>query len=481
MPDKAKINWPEITDESLFPEAVAGKNKPNVAWEKWEAAYKTTYYDYIKVQVEKEKSIIAVNDSMLRLGNYKKLSRQWLSALKLHGALLPLAEFAAVIGNMRAARFARDSNWRDMALIGALDELRHTQIPLRLNHFLVRQDKQFDWTHKFYHSNNWIAIAARHCFDEMLHAANPIEFAIATNFVFENGFTNLQFIGLAALGAEVGDGLFEEMVSSIQTDEARHAQIGTAVLDLLADDKEEVQRMVDKWFWRSWRLFAIATGISTDYFTPIEHRKTSFKEFMQEWVIRQFQTTLDRYGLKRPWYWNIFEEELDYFHHMAYASAYSYRASTWFDQVLPSPQDLEWLRSKYPGSWPKIEPIWQHMIRGWQEAVPGLDFAVHGSAIMGFCNLCQVVLCGGTPQTNTTIVEETKHGNHIFCSAPCQYIYNQEPERYGSHADLVTRVLEGKAPGNLLAMLTQYMNLHEDEWGKDVCSGDYPWLERKQT
>jgi hypothetical protein len=54
-----------------------------------------------------------------------------------------------------------------MACFGALDEFRHTQIPLLLMHELVRWNAQFDWAHKFYHTNNWFAIAARHFFDEL--------------------------------------------------------------------------------------------------------------------------------------------------------------------------------------------------------------------------------------------------------------------------------------------------------------------------
>jgi hypothetical protein len=49
-------------------------------------------------------------------------------------ATLPLAEFAAVVGNLRGARFGRDSAWRTAAILGALDEFRHAQIPLMLMH-----------------------------------------------------------------------------------------------------------------------------------------------------------------------------------------------------------------------------------------------------------------------------------------------------------------------------------------------------------
>jgi toluene monooxygenase system protein A len=93
-------------------------------------------------------------------------------------------------------------------------------------------------------------------------------------------------MGLSAMAHSVGDRMFEKMLSSIQTDEARHAQIRPAVVKVLArHDPEYVQQLVDKWFWRSWLFFAVVTGISMDYLTPREARVQSFKVFMQEWVL----------------------------------------------------------------------------------------------------------------------------------------------------------------------------------------------------
>jgi len=122
-----------------------------------------------------------------------------------------------------------------------------------------------------------------------------------------NRFTNLQFVGLASLARESSDHMFERMVTSIQTDEARHAQIGHPVLSvLMKHDPDYVQYLLDKWFWRSWRLFSILTGLSTDYLTALDQRPYSFKEFMEEWIIDQYLRTLDEFGLKKPWYWTFF-------------------------------------------------------------------------------------------------------------------------------------------------------------------------------
>ena len=479
-----KVDWElsYVREQDAFPETTSGRPwLPGGAWRDWDEPYRISYAEYVSNQHAKDAAVYAVRDAVGHADDARRLAPPWLDALKLHAATLPLAEFAAVIGNLRAARFGRDSAWRSTALLGGLDELRHTQIPLIIMHELVRLDAQFDWTHKLYHSNNWVAIAARHFVDELLLGADPIELAIATNFVFETGFTNLQFIGLAAVAHQVGDRMFEKMVTSIQSDEARHAQIGGPVLaKVLAHDRAYAQALLDKWFWRSWLLFAIVTGFSMDYLTPLASRRQSFKEFMQEWVIDQFLRTLDEYGLEKPWYWPTFVEALDYYHHMVYASAYSYRATVWFNMVVPGPEERRWLRRKYPRSWDELDPIWERITARWRASDPGNDFGVHGTAIIGFCALCQIVLCGGTPRRNSAVVVEHEGQKRIFCSEPCRRIFEREPERYRGHKDLVHRVLDGAAPGNLVALLQRYFDLSYDDWGKDAFGGRYPWLRRER-
>ncbi len=44
---------------------------------------------------------------------------------------------------------------------------------------------------------------------------------------------------------------------------------------------------------------------------------------------------------------------------------------------------------------------------------------------------------------------------------------------------MVHRILAGEAPGNLLELVHRYFGLNQQEWGKDVAAGEYPWLERR--
>jgi toluene monooxygenase system protein A len=469
-----KLDWTYsyVREEDVFPEAISGRPwLPHDKWKNWDDPFRTSYSEYVATQSAKSEAASLEQ-------NPEKLPASWLNALKLHFATFTLAEYAAVIGNLRAARFGRDSAWRNAALLGALDELRHTQIPLSAAHKLLPTDGQFAWTHTFFHTNNWVAIAARHMVDELLLAADPIEFAIGCNFVFETGFTNLEFVGVSAAARAVGDRAFEKMLTSIQSDEARHAQIGPAVMRILVQhDRPRVQYLVDKWFWRSWLFTAIVAGFTLDYLTPLEARTQSFKEFMQEWVIDQYLRSLEEFGLSLPWYWEEFVSALDYYHHMVYASAYTYRATVWFDCVVPGPREREWLADKYPGSWSAFDSVWGRISERWQQADPGNDLAVHGTAIVGFCNLCQLVLSNGTPERNSAVILDRQGKRYIFCSEPCRWIFSREPERYAAHRDVVKRVLAGEAPGNLIALL-RYFGLDFDTWGKDAHRGEYPWLSR---
>lgn len=243
-------------------------------------------------------------------------------------------------------------------------------------------------------------------------------------------------------------------------------------------DKEYAQYLLDKWFWRNWQLFSIVTGFHMDYLTPLESRTGSFKEFMQEWIIDQYLSSLDTFGLKKPWYWEIFLDALESYHHMVYLSAYTYRATSHFNFVVPGPKEREWLAEKYPKYWDQFDQVWQRIDQKWSEADIGNDFAVHGTSAIGYCDTCQLVLCNGTPQKNNAIILEYKGKKFILCSEPCRWMFEKEIEKYSSHESIVSKILEGKIPGNLIGLIQQYFGLDYDSWGKDIFKGDYPWIKR---
>jgi toluene monooxygenase system protein A len=160
---------------------------------------------------------------------------------------------------------------------------------------------------------------------------------------------------------------------------------------------------------------------------------------------------------------------------MVYASAYSYRATVWFDLALPGPDERAWLRAKYPATWGELDPLWARMTERWRAGGPELEWYVHGTTPVGFCSLCQLVLCGGTPARNTARVVDVDGARRIFCSEPCAWIFEQDRARYAGHHDVVQRILADEAPGNLLELIRAF-GLSPDSWGKDVLRGRYPWM-----
>jgi toluene monooxygenase system protein A len=144
--------------------------------------------------------------------------------------------------------------------------------------------------------------------------------------------------------------------------------------------------------------------------------------------------------------------------------------------VMPGPEERDWLRAKYPESWPSYEPIWERLDERWRASGPGVEWYTHGTTPIGFCHLCQLVLCGGTPACNTARTTSVDGRPRIFCSEPCEWIFQREAARYSSHRDVVTRILEGVAPGNVIELVESYFGLSPRVRGRDLRRGHYPWL-----
>ena len=472
---KVDWNFTYVDERDVFPEELSGTPWfAHAVWDEWDEAYRTTYREYVRTQRAKDHSVMAMRGALNNARHLEQLDPGWMQLVKLHHGAFALLEYASMVAELRMARFGRDSAWRTMATLGALDEMRHTQIALLLGHDMLSVDGNFDWTHKAYHTNEFFIIAARHLFDDMFLAASTLDLAVQLNFVLETGFTNLQFIAMTAMAERSDHHLFQSALASIQTDEARHAQIGHPVIRTLVENgaKDRVQYLVDKAFWRSWRLIIGLTGTSMDYLTPLRARTRSFKEFMEEWIIDQFSKALAGFGLERPWFWERFEEELDWVHHSFQLGLYVLRTTLWFDVGMPDEQEREWLCEKYPGWGETFGPIWAQLERAWRRDGEASTLSY---ALPVICNLCQLPTMSIRPGHNTACTLAANGRKYVFCSEPCRWIFEQELGRFAGHFSLLDRIAIGSAPGKLTD-LHKWMGLDAPtEVGKDLRRGIDPW------
>jgi toluene monooxygenase system protein A len=466
-----------VDDEAVFPEWLSGTGKvPREAWSRWDEPYKTTYAEYVATQSEKEAGAYAVKAALQRSKAFESLDEGWKSNAKFHYGATALAEYIAAIAELRMARFGLAPRWRNMAVLGALDEIRHAQMALYFAHEFVARDGQFDWAHKAFHSNEWAVIAARGLFDALMISPNVVDLALQLPLTFEAGFTNLQFVALSADALAAGDVNFANLICSIQTDEARHAQQGGPTLEILAKhDPIRAQWILDKTFWLSARLFAILSGPSMDYYTPLAHRKHSYKEFMEEWVITQFMRTIKDYGLKQPWYWDEFLEGLDVWHHALHLGIWFWRPTIWWKpQAGVSRAERIWLQSKYP-VWEELYgPIWDVII---DNVNAGNLKDTLPATLPWLCNLCHLPIstmstsASGKWSVKDFPLEHNDYTYH-FCSKVCRQIWWEDRDTMHLKT-VVERFLGGQIQPADVPGILAWMGVTPDVAGDDAYS--YQW------
>lgn len=477
-------NWtPRYVPESeLFPEELSGSmGIPASVWERWDEPYKVTYREYVATQREKDAGAYSVKAALSRSRFFDQAPEGWRSVLKAHYGAIALGEYAAATAEARMARFARAPGNRNMATFGMLDEVRHGQIQLWFPYEHCPKDRQFDWAWKALHTNEWGGIAARHLFDDMMMTRSATEVAIMLTFAFETGFTNLQFLALSADAAEAGDVNFASLISSIQTDESRHAQQGAPTLRILVEQGKtaEAQRMIDIIFWRSWRIFGLLTGLSMDYYTPLEHRNRSFKEFMLEWIVQQFERAVTDLGLSKPWYWDNFIRQLDWQHHGLHLGVWYWRPTVWWNpRAGVTPEERDWLEEKYPGWNDTWGRCWDVII---ENGLAGRQELLLPATLPITCNMDGIPIIGvpgtgwGGPDGPRDFVLDHGGRRYHFCSEECRWIFQQEPARYAGHLSFVDRFLAGHIqPPDLMGALA-YMGLAPGEIGDDA--EKLAWLE----
>jgi len=347
-------------------------------------------------------------------------------------------------------------------------------------HTYTDRSRQWDWAWKANHTNEWAAVAGKNFFDDIMLTRDAVATSIMLTFSFETGFTNMQFLGLASDAAETGDHTFASLISSIQTDESRHAQQGGPSLKILVENgkKEEAQKMVDLSIWKAWRLFSVLTGPIMDYYTPISHRKQSFKEFMEEWIVAQFERQLLDIGLDLPWYWDEFIADISDRHHSMHLGVWYWRATAWWNPAAGvGKSERAWLEEKYPGWTDTYGKSWDVITNNLLE---GKENLVSPETLPVICHtgFIPLVTPPHTKRAEGQLVDyQLVHEGRLyhFNSAVDKWVFETDPERYKGIMTAVDHFLAGHInPPNLVGALA-WMDLNPGEIGKDA--HDFAWIE----
>ena len=322
-------------------------------WDKWEDPFRLTMDAYWKYQAEKEKKLYAIFDAFAQNNGHQNISdARYVNALKLFLTGVSPLEYGAFQGYSRAGRQFSGAGARVACQMQAIDELRHVQTQI---HAMSHYNKHFNGLHDFAHMHDrvWFLSVPKSFFDDA-RSAGPFEFLTAISFSFEYVLTNLLFVPFMSGAAYNGDMATVTFGFSAQSDEARHMTLGLEVIKFMLEQHEDnvpiIQRWIDKWFWRGYRLLSLV-GMMMDYMLP-----NKVMSWAEAWEVYYEQNggalfkDLERYGIRPPKYQDQANIGKQHITHQIWATFYQYSQATNFHTWIPSQEEQQWLAEKYPDS-----------------------------------------------------------------------------------------------------------------------------------
>jgi phenol/toluene 2-monooxygenase (NADH) P3/A3 len=401
-------------------------------WSKWEDPFRLTMEAYWKYQGEKERKLYAVIDAFAQNNGQLGISDpRYVNALKLFIQGVTPLEYNAHRGFAHVGRQFTGEGVRVACQMQSVDELRHYQTE---THALSHYNKYFNGMH---HSNHWFDrvwyLSVPKSFFEDAMTGGPFEFLTAVSFSFEYVLTNLLFVPFMSGAAHNGDMSTVTFGFSAQSDESRHMTLGIECIKFMLEQDPAnvpiVQRWIDKWFWRGYRVLTLV-AMMQDYMLP--KRVMSWKEAWEMYVEQNGTALfkdLARYGIREPKGWRDACEGKDHISHQAWNTFYNYGAAAAFHTWVPGEEEMQWLSEKYPTSFDALYRPRLEFYRKQQEA--GKRF--YNKTLPMLCTTCQIPMLFTEPGAATKICyRESDHGGdkYHFCSDHCKEIFDFEPQKY---------------------------------------------------
>ncbi|MDH4608408.1 aromatic/alkene/methane monooxygenase hydroxylase/oxygenase subunit alpha [Pseudomonas sp. BN102] len=431
-------------------------------WDKWEDPFRLTMDAYWKYQAEKEKKLYAIFDAFSQNNGHTNLSdARYVNALKLFLSGVTPLEYQAYQGFARVGRHFGGAGARVACQMQAIDELRHVQTQI---HAMSHYNKHFNGLHDFAHMHDrvWFLSVPKSFFEDA-RTAGPFEFLTAISFSFEYVLTNLLFVPFMSGAAYNGDMATVTFGFSAQSDEARHMTLGLEVIKFLLEQHEDnvpiIQRWIDKWFWRGYRLLTLV-GMMMDYMLP-----NKVMSWAEAWEVYYEQAggalfkDLERYGIRPPKYVEQTTIGKEHISHQAWSIFYQYSQATNFHTWIPTDEELDWLSAKYPDTFDRIyRPRYEH----WRE-MQARGERFYNNTLPMLCQVCQIPLGFTEPDADTTLSHRSvEHGGERFhfCSDGCCDIFQYEPEKYVQAWLPVHQILQGNCGGaDVEAVVRDYYNI----------------------
>jgi len=404
-------------------------------WEDWEDPFRMTMDSYWKLQAEKDKKLYSIIDAFAQNNGQKNISDgRYVNALKLFITGITPLEYKVVQGFSHAARAFKGEGASIACQMQAIDELRHFQTQV---HTMSHYNKYFDGFHDYStaHDRVWY-LSVPKSFGDDASTAGPFEYLTAISFSFEFVLTSLLFVPFMSGAAYNGDMATVTFGFSAQSDEARHMTLGLSAIKFMleqdADNVPIVQKWMDKWLWRGYRLLGLVS-MMMDYMLP--NSPTSWGESVELYIEQNCMALykdLEKYGIKVPQeFIDTIVAEKGHLSHQVWNIFYNHTNASAFHTWMPDETKMNWLSEKYPDTFDKYyRPMFERYI---ELEKKGERF--YSEALPLICQTCQIPLGftdieDGHPEVYTHETSEYKGEKYHTCSKGCKHIFEEQPEKY---------------------------------------------------
>ncbi len=454
-------------------------------WEQWEDPFRLTMDAYWKYQAEKERKLYAVIDSFAQNnGQLNVTDARYVNALKLFLTGISPAEYSAHRGFSMVGRAFPGVGAQVACQMQAVDELRHVQTQV---HTISHYNKYFNGFQDFRHMHDrvWYLSVPKSFFDDAM-TAGPFEFITAISFSFEYVLTNLLFMPFMSGAAFNGDMATVTFGFSAQSDEARHMTLGLEVIKFMLqqhpDNVPIVQRWIDKWFWRGYRLLTLV-AMMMDYMLP--KRVMSWKEAWEMYFEQNggaLFEDLARYGIRMPKYWEVSVQEKEHLSHQAWATFYNYGHAAAFHTWMPDAEEMAWLAAKYPDSFDRwYRPRYEYWM-----AQEKAGHRFYNPSLPMLCQTCQIPMLYTNMDDPTQVVyrsTEYQGEKYHFCSDGCKDIFEHEPEKYVQAWLPVNQIYQGHCGGATVPEVLNWYHLRDGQDNRDYLYSEdrQNWLRWKEV
>ncbi len=283
--------------------------------------------------------------------------------------------------------------------------------------------------------------------------------------------TNLLFMPFMSGAAYNGDMATVTFGFSAQSDESRHMTLGLEIIKFMLEQDEGnvpiVQKWIDKWFWRGYRLLCLV-AMMMDYMLPRSScpgakpgRCTSSR------TGGALFEDLSRYGIRTPKHWEVTVKEKSRLSHEVWSVFYNYdHAAAFHSWDSPDEHEMHWLAEKYPATR-------STSTTGRASSIGSRSPTKAGVRTTTRCR-CSArparspwVHRAGRSHHDLLPQSDYKGTKYHFCSDGCKDIFDDEPEKYVQAWLPVHQIYQGHCGGASVPEVLEWYHLKDGQDNKD--------------